>query len=374
MLQDKVKDLTLALNLVEKTATQKISEVINECDKVIVRVNNEKQGLENKLSTLQAEMASIDQMKAQLKQFQSLEDARNGKIRQLEQQVELLQTTIQKHVQHIELLQKREGQLIAVLKQYAVGGNEKKANGSGGADAEGGEGVFAEAVSLSVILETSTTKHVDAATTSSFVNMMDDGEDREDGEIATPPSLSQLLHTHQLLTLAEERVAFLEKEVADHKRSLHDLIVEIETVSNEESNSRKQTEILLKQVQESQSMQRAALEENLKLTNSLEEMVEEKKQRDQKYEMMKGTMVAQDQLIQELKGEKQALLANTLEITKHLKECQKAKQEQELVNEELTTTLKTKENELQIQVNKQKELLDRCQEVTKQCQQERKLR
>lgn len=371
MLQDKVKDLTLALNLVEKTATQKIAEVITECDKIVTKVTSDKQALENKLSSLQVEMASIDQMKTQLNQYQCLEDARNGKIRQLEQQIDLLQSTIHKHVQHIDLLQKREGQLIAVLKQYAVGGNEKKSTGTTAGETDGA------AVSLSVMLESSTTtKHtLDAAATSSFVNMMmDDGEDREDGEIATPPSLSQLLHTHQLLTLAEERILFLEKEVSDHKRSLHDLIVEIETVSSEESNSRKQAEELMKQVQESQSMQRAALEDNLKLTNSLEEMVEDKKQRDQKYEMIKGTMVAQDQLIQELKSEKQSFLMNTLEITKQLKECQKAKQEQELVNEEVSTTLKTKENELQLQVNKQKELLDRCQEVTKQCQQERKLR
>lgn len=68
----------------------------------------------------------------------------------------------------------------------------------------------------------------------------------------------------------EERLQDVQAELADARRNINDLIMEIETVALEESTIRNQNARLLSQVADCQSMQRTALEENLKLQNQIE--------------------------------------------------------------------------------------------------------
>lgn len=70
----------------------------------------------------------------------------------------------------------------------------------------------------------------------------------------------------------QERMEDMEAELEDGKRNINDLIMEIESVATEESNARMQNSRLLAQIAESQSMQRGALEDNLKLQNQLEKL------------------------------------------------------------------------------------------------------
>ena len=70
----------------------------------------------------------------------------------------------------------------------------------------------------------------------------------------------------------QERMEDMQAELEDGKRNINDLIMEIESVAAEESNARMQNSRLLAQIAESQSMQRGALEENLKLQNQLEKL------------------------------------------------------------------------------------------------------
>lgn len=70
----------------------------------------------------------------------------------------------------------------------------------------------------------------------------------------------------------QERMEDMQAELEDGKRNINDLIMEIESVATEESNARMQNSRLLAQIAESQSMQRGALEDNLKLQNQVEKL------------------------------------------------------------------------------------------------------
>ncbi len=77
----------------------------------------------------------------------------------------------------------------------------------------------------------------------------------------------QLLVDH-----SRARVDDLEKELQNASSNINDLIMEIETVATEEAKTRAQNGRLLQQIAECQSMQRVALEENLRLQNQIEDL------------------------------------------------------------------------------------------------------
>ena len=64
----------------------------------------------------------------------------------------------------------------------------------------------------------------------------------------------------------------MERELSDARSNVDDLILEIETVANDESKARHQCFDLLKQISEYQAMQRIALEENLHLQDSIDDL------------------------------------------------------------------------------------------------------
>jgi len=74
------------------------------------------------------------------------------------------------------------------------------------------------------------------------------------------------------LKQSQERLEDMQAELDNAKRNITDLIMEIEAVSAEENNARLQNGRLLVQISDCQSMQRVALEENLKLQNEVEHL------------------------------------------------------------------------------------------------------
>ena len=72
-----------------------------------------------------------------------------------------------------------------------------------------------------------------------------------------------------VLTQAQGRARDLQIELDDVRANMDDLILEIEAVSSEERKVADQCTRLLAQMQDSQSMQRGVLEENLRLHHSM---------------------------------------------------------------------------------------------------------
>lgn len=224
-MHEREKDLTLALRQVEASVGEKIEEVVNLTKMKIQSINEEKLGLEAKLSTLKADFEIVDQLKAQLQEYQTLDESRNSKIKNLETQLKSNNDRMNTLEKHLKDSRKRELSLEQAIVSYEIPVPEHL--------------------------------RPKAAIT-------------EDGEISGGGSIDIL--TQQLIKQAHDRTAALEQELLEMKNSVNDLIMEIESVTTEESNARAQSERLLKQIQDCQSLQRAALEENLKLQNQLEEL------------------------------------------------------------------------------------------------------
>ena len=133
------------------------------------------------------------------------------------------------------------------------------ANGSGG---EGTTAAGDDSSSSSKVTNTS------SSSSSSSPPSRDNEKDKEPAHIA---SIAQLT-----LQQAQTRAKETQAELDDARASLDDLILEIEAISAEEAKSREQCAKVVVQMNENQSMQRAVLEENLRLHDQVAEL--EKKQ------------------------------------------------------------------------------------------------
>lgn len=111
-----------------------------------------------------------------------------------------------------------------------------------------------------------------------------------------------------MLTLnqAQERAKEVQIELDDARASLNDLILEIESVSVEEARSREQSARVLRQMTDSQSMQRGVLEENLRLHDQISELQKRHVDVENKIEIVQNIMKQQDFLISQLRGAEQA--------------------------------------------------------------------
>lgn len=263
VMQDKVKDLSLALSQVEANALAKVEEVVSVTQKEIQKINTEKAALETKLCSLQSDSAMIEQIKKQLDDKERLDAIKSSELRQLQNQLKSLQDNYSQSQRSLEKARKREKFLEHTIMAHAIPVPAHiKLEGLGGTK---------KSDSVSEV-------GGDAPTSSS--STVDNGptEDNLDGD----GKITIEDETQQLLRQAQERAADLEKELSDMKTSVNDLILEIETVSSAETESRKEAERLLTQISDCQGFQRAALEENLKLQNQLEELKSSKKDMETK--------------------------------------------------------------------------------------------
>ena len=97
------------------------------------------------------------------------------------------------------------------------------------------------------------------------------GSSGSSGNTATDdPSLAEI---RQLtLAQAQARASETQLELDDARAQMNDLILEIDAVTVEDGKSREQSERLLRQMTESQSMQRGVLDENLRLHDQIAEL------------------------------------------------------------------------------------------------------
>jgi hypothetical protein len=269
VMQDRLKDVTLALSQVEATAVMKVEEVVSVTQKEIQRINAEKTALETKLCSLQSDGAMIEQMKQQLEDKERMDTIKSSELRLLQSQLKNLQETYAQAQRSLEKARKREKFLEHTIMSHAIPvpphvklegfGNIKK--NEMGSD---GNGDVLSSSNPSTTVSNDNSQSQDAVADNNVGKVIVDEE------------------SQRLLKQAQERAGDLEKELNSLKSSVNDLILEIETVSTTEALSRKEAERLLGQIADCQGFQRAALEENLKLQNQLEELKTSKKDMEAK--------------------------------------------------------------------------------------------
>lgn len=248
-MREKIKDLQYALTQVEGVAAKKVEAYISAIESEFNKLKDEKNALEVKLKSSVPLSQSDAQWQKLCQEYQSLEEMRNSKITSLENEIKSMKETYSQVQRNVEKSRKREKYLESVILHYGISLPDAKAR---------------------PISRTSSSTPLERQ--ESFKSISNEAKQEVGNSEDNIEKLKIDQVTQQLVKLAQERSSDLEKELTQVKSSVNDLITEIEGISNVESSIRIQSESLLKQVNESQTMQQAVLEENLKLINDLEEL------------------------------------------------------------------------------------------------------
>ena len=244
-MQDKVKDLELALTELEAVSISRIEEVVEVTAKEIASVKAERDALKTTLSSSNADIIMADHLRRQLADYESVKELCIHEVSTLQSQVRMLTETNQVLRVNLEKTRRRESNMEEQLLVF---------DRNAAADKE----------ALLVVASSLNSKCADRSVPTD--EMIVGNNNNEESRVESV-RVSELV-----VKQSQERILDLERELSDARSNVDDLILEIETVANDESKARHQCFDLLKQISEYQAMQRIALEENLHLQDSIDDL------------------------------------------------------------------------------------------------------
>ena len=244
-MQDKVRDLELALTELEAVSISRIEEVVEVTAKEIASVKAERDALKTTLSSSNADIIMADHLRRQLADYESVKELCIHEVSTLQSQVRMLTETNQVLRVNLEKTRRRESSMEEQLLVF---------DRNAAADKE----------ALLVVASSLNSKCADRSVPTD--EMIVGNNNNEESRVESV-RVSELV-----VKQSQERILDLERELSDARSNVDDLILEIETVANDESKARHQCFDLLKQISEYQAMQRIALEENLHLQDSIDDL------------------------------------------------------------------------------------------------------
>ena len=184
------------------------------------------------------------------------------------------------------------------------------------------------------------------------------------GSTIDDPSLAEI---RQLtLTQAQARATEIQLELDDARAQMNDLILEIDAVTVEDGKSREQSERLLRQMTESQSMQRGVLDENLRLHDQIAELHRKQGEEEMRIDHLQVQMKTQDAVISQLRSAENAA-RNEIQA---LRKTHSDEHSQRILNEQLVVEaeqkLKLAEHSAELAKKRNAELQTRCDELSGQ--------
>jgi len=236
-----VRDLELALSELEVISIARIEEVVEITTKEMAVVKADRDTLKTALSSSNADIIMVDHLRRQLADYESVKELCDHEVGTLQSQVRMLTETNQVLRVNLEKNRRRESNMELLLL-------ERDAMLRGASP---------------------TTVTVAAVTNSEWV---DSNMPTCDETVVSVSTDSKVDLAELVVKQSQERIIDLERELGDARSNVDDLILEIETVSNDESKARHQCFDLLKQISEYQAMQRIALEENLHLQDNIDDL------------------------------------------------------------------------------------------------------
>ena len=240
-----MRDLELALTELEAVSIARIEDVVEVTAKEMASVRAERDALKTSLSSSNADIIMTDHLRRQLADYESVKELCVHEVGTLQSQVRMLTETNQVLRLNLENTRRRESSMELLLLEGTISKGASSASSSSCTTAVGGAGGGGDDRSV--------------PTDEMIVgNNADDKVDSVAAELVVKQS--------------QERILDLERELVDARSNVDDLILEIETVANDESKARHQCFDLLKQISEYQAMQRIALEENLHLQDSIDDL------------------------------------------------------------------------------------------------------
>ncbi len=251
----------IALSHLEAISAARIDEVITLTQKEISNAKAEKDAVQATLCSLQADATMIEQLKTQLIEFQNIGELCNSEVSKVQQRVRHLTETQVVLQSSLDASRAREMELEQTLTSKATAETSE-------------EGNTIDAVAAA---DNSTKPHTRSGSLEEGEERMEvdttaDGPSSTTTTTTTPSKPLKRSDFQLLVDHSRARVDDLEKELQNASSNINDLIMEIETVATEEAKTRAQNGRLLQQIAECQSMQRVALEENLRLQNQIEDL------------------------------------------------------------------------------------------------------
>jgi hypothetical protein len=279
MLQDKVRDLQLAFNEIEKITARKIEDLILLTEKELNKLKSEKFQLEAKLSSYNHCLENEKETKELLHNFQAIDESKVNQINNLESQIRMMKESQSQMQRSLDKSKKRERYLESVITHYAIPlpanmRSDRKSSGSSSSNNKSDSMVTESTPSKTDHCSSSSGNNHPSTSSDDLANSTSNGSGEQKFEIDKV--------THQMIKQAQERANDVEKELSETKNHLNELFTELDTVSKSQMIIRTQNESLLKQITESQAMKETALQENLKLHNQLEEIRVQKQETDSK--------------------------------------------------------------------------------------------
>ncbi len=312
-LQDRVADLEEALLKVEAISQAKCAEITAATEREIQRIDGEKKAAESALCSARAELATTNQLKHQVGDLLSLESTSRSECARLQQLIASLTASQDVLQRHLVATRTRECEL------------EKR---------------------LAIDPQAPSEAH---------------GGDKE--------AVRQLA-----LTQAHARARETQVELDDARNQMNDLILEIESVTVEDDKSRVQSDRVLRQMTDSQSMQRGVLDENLQLHDQISELHRKQSEVSGRIDHLQAQLKTQDGVIAQLRSAEGA--ART-EI-QGLRKTHSDEHSQRILNEQLVVEaeqkLKLAEHSMELAKKRNAELQTRCNELSGQMETERKAR
>lgn len=258
-----MRDLELALTELEAVSIARIEEVVEVTAKEVASVKAERDALKTTLSSSNADIIMADHLRKQLVEYESMKELCIHEVSTLQSQVRMLTETNNVLRVNLEITRRRElsmqEQLLVLDRNAATAATTTTMLG----------GTISKGASL--IASSCAAADADASK-SECADMSESTDDMIVGNNNEESRFDSIGAAELVVKHSQERILELERELVDARSNVDDLILEIETVANDESKARYQCFDLLKQISEYQAMQRIALEENLHLQDSIDDL------------------------------------------------------------------------------------------------------
>eukprot|EP01039_Chlorochromonas_danica_P004991 gene4991-5481_t len=355
-LQDKVRDLTLAVEQVEKGSAAKIAEFVQATEAELVKLRSEKASLEEKLVMHRQDRSILEQLKKNLNEYQALEEAKKQEIEVLNQQVKNITATNEHLKEHLKSSRRREERLEKIILQHniplpqglKIGKHTSSASSSAASTPSGA---------------------ADASLICGATNL----SNNEEGELTQ--SATETVHPNStILSHYQKQYAELATELSDARNTINDLITEIDSLSTQTQAMQNQNDSLLRQVVETQGLQTAILEENISLQNQIESGRKEQQDIIARMESLKKLMNDQEALLAQVRAE-EGTLSSSLHASQRA--CIAASSGKHTAEQEagaFEQKINQLEHQIQALAKRDEEVTKRCRELTQEVSAQRKSR
>ena len=247
----------MALTELEAVSIARIEEVVEVTAKEMASVRAERDALKTSLSSSNADIIMTDHLRRQLADYESVKELCVHEVGTLQSQVRMLTETNQVLRINLENTRRRESSMELLLLEGTISKGASSASSSSSCTA----GAATAGATAGDDAVASNSECADRGVHTDEMVVGNNADDKVDSVAA-----------ELVVKQSQERILDLERELVDARSNVDDLILEIETVANDESKARHQCFDLLKQISEYQAMQRIALEENLHLQDSIDDL------------------------------------------------------------------------------------------------------